>query len=132
MLIFKVNFIYFSFIFRLTSANPVIIALATRRLFDMGIKIDIDKVLTQNDFILFYESNRLRWPWKETHFILSKYCYGCKKTVAMTNSRLTHFFLPMTRQDVKFLLKSPYFWCTYCDFSVYDHYPTDECQYCLN
>lgn len=100
-----------------------------RELTIMGTLVDIDKVLSINDLIKCLDDG-LQWPWEKTHFILAKKCLVCKNTVDAEGLRLIHFSLAMNRQDIQFLLKLPYIWCTYCNSCLYDHYPTDECEFC--
>lgn len=97
----------------------------------MVVYFDIDKVIVKNDFYIFLKEN-FSWPWSSTHFILSETCFDCGGSTQSTfNASPSHFILIMNRDDVKYLIKSNWFWCKTCEYvSVYDHYPDDECDSC--
>lgn len=98
----------------------------------MVIVVDIDDTLTRQDLLqYFYDS--LKWPWDETHFILSDQCWECYQNVVKITAngiRHLHFDLLMTKKDIKYLLNNSRFWCDHCDAFIYDHYPKDECTVC--
>lgn len=95
----------------------------------MVIYFDIDKFLEKKDFYTCLIDN-LDWPWQSTHFILAERCHGCGNVNIFHNLPL-HFVNPMTKEDIRLLLESSFFWCDLCNlFTVYDHYPLDECYYC--
>lgn len=98
----------------------------------MVIIVDIDKMLTKYDLVQYYNYN-LKWPWPETHFILSSECGKCHINVTHISAagiRPIHLTLLMNKSDIKKLLDSLQFWCDYCDACIYDHYPKDECTIC--
>ncbi|RVE42107.1 hypothetical protein evm_013252 [Chilo suppressalis] len=98
----------------------------------MVVVVDIDKVLTKYDLLQYYYYN-LKWPWAETHFILSSECGKCHVNVtpiSATGIRPFHFTLLMNVNDLKMLLCRLECWCDYCDALIYDHYPEDECKIC--
>lgn len=93
----------------------------------MVIFFNIDKFLEKKDLQICVQNN-FTWPWAQTHFILLETCYGCKNK---TEENLPlHFILAMTKEDVKILSAATFFWCQTCHFSVYDHFPSDECDHC--
>lgn len=95
----------------------------------MVIYLDIDKYLEKEDFYFFYDlGDDLNWPWQSTHFLLTERCHGCRH-FNFDNLPL-HFVMYMTNEDIRILLESTFFWCHWCNFTVYDHYPLDECNYC--
>lgn len=97
----------------------------------MVIVVDIDKILTKDDLLQYYYYG-LEWPWDETHFIITNKCHNCDEYV-IQGCRPYHFCLLMTKKDIKALLKSVNFWCyKNCDSTIYDHYISDECEYCMS
>lgn len=85
--------------------------------------MDIDKFIKRNDLRSEFE-----WPWTWTHFIISERCIVCGFH-SSSGSLPRHFVCH--KSYVKLLLHFNWFWCTGClDSAIYDHYPTDECQYC--
>lgn len=98
--------------------------------YKMVIYFDIDKFLNKNDFIICLNNN-INWPWQSTHFILSEICHGCGNMNIQDVP--VHFTTHMAQEDIRYLLESSFFWCQSCTFfTVYDHYPLDECYYCNN
>lgn len=97
----------------------------------MVVHYDIDKFIHKDDLKTFIKEN-FTWPWSLTHFILSEICFNCgSPTENWLSAMPSHFVLTMNREDVKYLMKSNWFWCKTClNASVYDHYPHDECQCC--
>lgn len=89
---------------------------------------DVDKVLTMQDLEQFYIDDA-NWPWPMTHFILIEKCFGCQQNINNL-TRLQHFTLKMTKMDILNLLQCSYFWCFFCNYSVYDHFTPDECDVC--
>lgn len=95
----------------------------------MGVLYDVDKFLTSYDLEQFYVDHA-KWPWPITHFIIMENCFGCKLKVN-NSTRTQHFTRIMDNTDIWNLLQSSYFWCDFCEFSVYDHFTDDECYYCV-
>lgn len=96
----------------------------------MVIVVDIDKILTKEDLIQYYIYG-LKWPWNETHFIITNKCRNCDEYV-IKGYRPYHICLQMTKNDIKVLLENKNFWCYNCDSTIYDHYERDECEYCMS
>lgn len=94
----------------------------------MVVFYDVDKVLTKYDLAQFYMDDA-KWPWPITHFITADWCFGCRCEVDKS-TRPNHFTLTMSKADIWNLLQSSYFWCYFCNFSVYDHFIDDECYVC--
>lgn len=91
---------------------------------------DIDTFLDKG---LFYHilTNNLTWPWKKTHFLIRFNCFICEKDVIDLHNRPQHIIADMNiRDNIIYFLDSSEFWCSFCGFAVYDHYPKDECDYC--
>lgn len=93
--------------------------------------MDIDKYLTKYDFQSLIE-HRFVWPWRNTHFILSYKCYGCKELTNTIPNIPNHFIMDNIRiQNAQVLLGNSFFWCPFCSiFTIYEHYPEDECESC--
>lgn len=96
----------------------------------MVVILDVDQFLTKNQIMLLNKSEVL-WPWDVTHFILSKKCIGCGHPTYSINYKPNHFIVD-EKDHVKYLLSEDLFWCKKCHiYSVYDHYPSDECDFCF-
>lgn len=93
----------------------------------MVVFLDIDKFITKDDL---RQLSKSKWPWKKTHFLIMQKCYACRTVIDnSTGSKPIHIVLSDIR--IKLLLRSSFFWCPNCsEYSVYDHYPSDECYYC--
>lgn len=91
----------------------------------MVIYLDVDRFLTKYDIRALKSA---RWPWIETHFLLSRICYGCGHKVS-TDSGQRPVHIVLKEEHIKLLLKEKKFWCDNCKiFSVYDHFISDECE----
>lgn len=89
--------------------------------------LDVDKFITRNDL---KNLKRRKWPWRRTHFILSSNCYNCDSPTT-NNTRIPAHFVVTGSDKVIQLLKHNFFWCQTCSvFSIYDHFPEDECNHC--
>ncbi|CAG9786746.1 unnamed protein product [Diatraea saccharalis] len=93
----------------------------------MGVIIDVDKYLNYNDYNLC--AHECKWPWNITHFIKRNKCFNCNMQTNMTAP--PHFILHNENQNIRRLLRTSYFWCKYCNFAVYEHYISEECEFCL-
>lgn len=91
--------------------------------------LDTDKFLTRNDFIRCI-NNDLIWPWPLTHFIVATECFGCGNILSGTQGIPLHFTSIMDTEQLIMLLGSTFFWCKYCEYAAYHHYPADECEFC--
>lgn len=93
----------------------------------MVVFLDIDKFLTRNDLRLLKTA---KWPWRVSHFILAKKCHYCDSNTNTNIGLPTHFIL-FNDEQIYRLLYYTFFWCQTCLlYTIYDHYPEDECQYC--
>jgi hypothetical protein len=90
----------------------------------MVILLDVDDYFERRDFYLYWQQN-LKWPWPETHFLKRDLCFGCGHSTNMYS--LHHFILTNEDEMLKKLFLSDFFWCQLCHFSIYEHYPADEC-----
>lgn len=93
--------------------------------------MDIDKYLTKYDFQNLIQE-RLVWPWQNTHFILSPKCLGCGEPTNIGPNMPYHFIMNnIIIQNAQVILESSFFWCPFCSiFTIYEHYPEDECGCC--
>lgn len=89
--------------------------------------LDVDNYLNISDYRLCI--HQLKWPWEETHFIKLNVCVMCHLPADPSLPR--HFFCRTdTKITFRMLCDAKNFWCGYCMFAIYEHYPGDECQFC--
>lgn len=91
---------------------------------NMPLVMDIDKFLKRDDYMLLAVAE---WPWEITHFILRKKCFACGfNTDSSLPSHIT-----VHKKNISVLLYIKCFWCLGCNImTIYDHYLSDECNYC--
>lgn len=93
----------------------------------MVVILDIDKFLTRDDLRLLKSA---KWPWRRSHFILAKKCHNCNANTNTYPGLPTHFVI-FSAKYIYRLLNHNFFWCQTCSFfTIYDHFPEDECKYC--
>lgn len=94
----------------------------------MVIYLDVDKYLNKADYRMCIKE--MKWPWKETHFVRVNKCFVCGLP---TNPKLMRHFFRRTDINITFqqLINTKFFWCDKCMFAVYEHYPSDECEFCV-
>ncbi|CAG9790188.1 unnamed protein product [Diatraea saccharalis] len=93
----------------------------------MIIYAEIDNALHFDDYKRIIDL-ALKWPWKETHFVIAENCFGCGINTRYISP--PHFSMNMNLEDILYLLQNPQFWCYNCKYCVYDHFPRDECIFC--
>lgn len=87
--------------------------------------LDVDAFLTKEDFCLLKKSKK--WPWKITHFILRTKCFQCQYSAVSTKPQ----HIIVLDYEIIYLLSFNCFWCENCNNqAIYDHYPSDECEFC--
>lgn len=89
--------------------------------------VDVNNYFNRPDFYYFWQQNFV-WPWPLTHFIRRECCIECGHNTDVNS--LQHFILSNESEMLKMLFYSIFFWCPICNFSVYEHYPVDECFFC--
>lgn len=90
--------------------------------------LDVDNFLSKDDYRLCI--NDLKWPWKKTHFVKLNDCIMCHLP---TDPSLPRHFSCRTDTSITFriLCEIKNFWCVSCKFAIYEHYPNDECHFCV-
>lgn len=80
--------------------------------------MDIDKHLTKYDFQNFIQQ-RLAWPWRNTHFILTSKCFGCGEPTNIIPNIPNHFTMDnIIIQNAQVMLESLFFWCPFCSINT--------------
>lgn len=96
----------------------------------MGLKneiMDVDCFLNKKKI---RKLKNKKWPWTLTHFILSGKCIASRYSTSYDMPQKPLHFV-MGCDDLIKLLHSNFFWCQNCqEFTIYDHYPSDECEVC--
>jgi hypothetical protein len=96
----------------------------------MVIFADVDRLLNKN-YLKYILKKELMWPWPATHFTLRNKCLICGVVYPSSFRKPKHVIIDMNNKlNIIWLIENSVFFCHICNYLLYDHYLTDECEIC--